>query len=59
MSQISLAQSSFLIISSEVTNEDSDLGVIEDEGSDSDLEESRPSKPRPMRNGLMTGKQTA
>uniref|UniRef100_A0A8C7ZDT4 Clusterin associated protein 1 n=1 Tax=Oryzias sinensis TaxID=183150 RepID=A0A8C7ZDT4_9TELE len=39
-----------------LTNEDSDLGVIEDEGSDSDLEESRPSKPRPMRNGLMTGR---
>ncbi|KAF6725144.1 Clusterin-associated-like protein 1 [Oryzias melastigma] len=37
-------------------NEDSDLDVIEDEGSDSDLEESRPSKPRPMRNGLMTGR---
>ncbi|XP_024134229.1 clusterin-associated protein 1 homolog isoform X1 [Oryzias melastigma] len=37
-------------------NDDSDLDVIEDEGSDSDLEESRPSKPRPMRNGLMTGR---
>uniref|UniRef100_A0A1A7XT11 Clusterin associated protein 1 n=1 Tax=Iconisemion striatum TaxID=60296 RepID=A0A1A7XT11_9TELE len=38
-------------------DEDSDLDVPEDEGSDSDLEESRPSKPRPTRNALMGGMQ--
>uniref|UniRef100_A0A1A7XW93 Clusterin associated protein 1 n=2 Tax=Iconisemion striatum TaxID=60296 RepID=A0A1A7XW93_9TELE len=37
-------------------DEDSDLDVPEDEGSDSDLEESRPSKPRPTRNALMGGR---
>uniref|UniRef100_A0A3Q1GFW3 Clusterin associated protein 1 n=1 Tax=Acanthochromis polyacanthus TaxID=80966 RepID=A0A3Q1GFW3_9TELE len=35
--------------------EDSDMDVPEDEGSDSDMEESRPSKPRPTRNGIMAG----
>ncbi|XP_035502791.2 clusterin-associated protein 1 homolog isoform X2 [Scophthalmus maximus] len=36
-------------------DEDSDMEVPDDEGSDSDIEESRPSKPRPARNGIMTG----
>lgn len=31
------------------------MDVPDDEGSDSDIEESRPSKPRPTRNGIMTG----
>lgn len=35
---------------------DSDMDVPEDEGSDSDLEESRPTNPRPTRNGLMAGR---
>ncbi|XP_037830072.1 clusterin-associated protein 1 homolog isoform X2 [Kryptolebias marmoratus] len=39
-----------------VKDEDSDLDVPEDEGSDSDLEESRPSKPRLTRNNLMAGR---
>lgn len=39
-------------------DEDSDMDVPEDEGSDSDVEESRPSKPRPTRNGIMAGTQT-
>lgn len=34
------------------------MDVPEDEGSDSDMEECRPSKPRPTRNGIMTGMQT-
>lgn len=37
-------------------DEDSDMDVPDDGGSDSDLEESRPSKPRPSRNGVMAGK---
>lgn len=39
-----------------VKDEDSDMDVPDDGGSDSDLEESRPSKPRPSRNGVMAGK---
>lgn len=38
-------------------DEDSDMDVPEDEGSDSDIEEVRPSKPRPTRNGIMAGTQ--
>uniref|UniRef100_A0A3B4TWN9 Clusterin associated protein 1 n=1 Tax=Seriola dumerili TaxID=41447 RepID=A0A3B4TWN9_SERDU len=38
--------------------EDSDMDVPEDEGSDSDMEECRPSKPRPTRNAIMAGTQT-
>lgn len=41
-----------------VKDEDSDMDVPEDEGSDSDMEECRPSKPRPTRNGIMAGTQT-
>ncbi|XP_047443360.1 clusterin-associated protein 1 homolog isoform X2 [Mugil cephalus] len=37
-------------------DEDSDMDVPEDEGSDSDIEEVRPSKPRPTRNGIMAGR---
>lgn len=43
---------------SAVKDEDSDMDVPEDEGSDSDMEESRPSKPRPTRNGIMAGTRT-
>lgn len=41
---------------SAVKDEDSDMDVPEDEGSDSDMEDIRPSKPRPTRNGIMAGK---
>ncbi|KAK1897654.1 Clusterin-associated protein 1 like [Dissostichus eleginoides] len=41
---------------SSLKDEDSDMDVPEDEGSDSDMEECRPSKPRPTRNGIMTGR---
>lgn len=41
-----------------VKDVDSDMDVLEDEGDmDSELEESRPSNPRPTRNGLMAAKQ--
>lgn len=40
-----------------VKDEDSDMDVPEDEGSDSDMEESRPSKPRPTQNAIMAGTQ--
>lgn len=40
---------------SAVKDDDSDMDVPEDEGSDSDMEEIRPSKPRPTRNGIMAG----
>ncbi|CAJ1060816.1 clusterin-associated protein 1 homolog isoform X2 [Xyrichtys novacula] len=41
---------------SSLKDEDSDMDVPEDEGSDSDMEEIRPSKPRPTRNGIMAGR---
>lgn len=44
-------------VCSAVKDEDWDLDVLVDEGSDSDMEESRPSNPRPTRNGIMAGKQ--
>lgn len=40
---------------SAVKDDDSDMDVPEDEGSDSDMEESRPSKPRLTRNSIMAG----
>ncbi|XP_026179375.1 clusterin-associated protein 1 homolog [Mastacembelus armatus] len=40
------------LMKSSLKDEDSDMDVPDDEGSDSDLEESRPSKPRPTRNGM-------
>uniref|UniRef100_A0A4W6CMC1 Clusterin associated protein 1 n=1 Tax=Lates calcarifer TaxID=8187 RepID=A0A4W6CMC1_LATCA len=44
------------LMRSSLKDEDSDIDVPEDEGSDSDMEESRPSKPRPTRNGIMAGR---
>lgn len=41
-----------------VKDEDSDMDVPEDEGSDSDMEELQPSKPRSNRNGIMAGTQS-
>ncbi|XP_069377915.1 clusterin-associated protein 1 homolog isoform X1 [Paralichthys olivaceus] len=43
------------LMRSSLKDEDSDMDVPEDDGSDSDIEESRPSKPRPTRNGIMAG----
>ncbi|KAK7889825.1 hypothetical protein WMY93_025385 [Mugilogobius chulae] len=37
-------------------DEDSDIDVPEDDGSDSDIEDSRPSKLRPTRNGILAGR---
>ncbi|TNN52562.1 Clusterin-associated protein 1 [Liparis tanakae] len=37
---------------SSLKDEDSDMDVPEDDGSDSDVEECRPAKPRPARNGV-------
>lgn len=43
------------IMLSTVKDEESDVDVPEDEGSDSDMEECQPSKPRPIRNSIMAG----
>ncbi|XP_048869724.1 clusterin-associated protein 1 homolog isoform X5 [Brienomyrus brachyistius] len=40
-------------------DEDSDMDIPEDEGSDSDIEERRPSKPHPFRNAPMLGRSGA
>ncbi|XP_072295116.1 clusterin-associated protein 1 homolog isoform X2 [Eucyclogobius newberryi] len=37
-------------------DEDSDIDVPEDDGSDSDIEDSRPPKQRPTRNGILAGR---
>ncbi|XP_029355565.1 clusterin-associated protein 1 homolog [Echeneis naucrates] len=44
------------LMRSSLKDEDSDMDVPEDEGSDSDIEESRPCKPRPTRNSIMAGR---
>ncbi|XP_067369412.1 clusterin-associated protein 1 homolog isoform X3 [Channa argus] len=44
------------LMRSSLKDEDSDIDVPEDEGSDSDMEESRPSKPGPAQNGIMAGR---
>ncbi|KAM7387993.1 hypothetical protein PAMP_024197 [Pampus punctatissimus] len=44
------------LMRSSLKDEDSDMDVPEDEGSDSEMEECRPSKPRPTRNGIMAGR---
>ncbi|KAK2835378.1 hypothetical protein Q5P01_015862 [Channa striata] len=44
------------LMRSSLKDEDSDVDVPEDEGSDSDMEDSRPSKPGPTRNGIMAGR---
>uniref|UniRef100_A0AAQ4PW87 Clusterin associated protein 1 n=1 Tax=Gasterosteus aculeatus aculeatus TaxID=481459 RepID=A0AAQ4PW87_GASAC len=43
---------------SAVKDDDSDMDVPEDDGSDSDMEDCRPSKPRPTRNGILAGTHT-
>ncbi|KAM9848601.1 clusterin-associated protein 1 homolog [Aulostomus maculatus] len=44
------------LMRSSLKDEDSDMDVPEDDGSDSDIEDSRPSNPRPTRNGIMAGR---
>ncbi|XP_041646504.1 clusterin-associated protein 1 homolog isoform X2 [Cheilinus undulatus] len=44
------------LMKSSLKDEDSYMDVPEDEGSDSDMEENRPSKPGPTRNGFLTGR---
>ncbi|KAM7409600.1 hypothetical protein PAMA_001200 [Pampus argenteus] len=44
------------LMRSSLKDEDSDMDVPEDEGSDSEIEECRPSKPRSTRNGIMAGR---
>ncbi|XP_039984303.1 clusterin-associated protein 1 homolog [Xiphias gladius] len=44
------------LMKSSLKDEDSDMDVPEDEGSDSDMEECRPSKPWPTRNGITAGR---
>ncbi|XP_028299393.1 clusterin-associated protein 1 homolog [Gouania willdenowi] len=46
------------LIKSSLKDDDSDMEVLEDEGSDSDMEEWRPSKPRPTQNGNTAGRST-
>ncbi|XP_061540490.1 clusterin-associated protein 1 homolog isoform X2 [Phycodurus eques] len=59
MMQQNLKEDDRALMRSSLKDVDSDTDVLEDEGDlDSDLEESRPSNPRPMRNGLMAAKQT-
>uniref|UniRef100_G3P1N2 Clusterin associated protein 1 n=1 Tax=Gasterosteus aculeatus aculeatus TaxID=481459 RepID=G3P1N2_GASAC len=41
---------------SSLKDDDSDMDVPEDDGSDSDMEDCRPSKPRPTRNGILAGR---
>ncbi|KAK9519463.1 hypothetical protein VZT92_022191 [Zoarces viviparus] len=41
---------------SSLKDEDSDMDVLEDDGTDGDMEECRPSKPRPTRNSIMAGR---
>ncbi|XP_061153633.1 clusterin-associated protein 1 homolog isoform X2 [Syngnathus typhle] len=56
MMQQNLKEEDRDLMRSSLKDVDSDMDVLEDEG-DSDLEESRPSNPRPTRNGSMAAKQ--
>ncbi|XP_074524116.1 clusterin-associated protein 1 homolog [Halichoeres trimaculatus] len=44
------------LMRSSLKDEDSDMDVLDDEGSDSDMEDNRPPKPRPTRNGIVAGR---
>ncbi|XP_051930556.1 clusterin-associated protein 1 homolog isoform X3 [Hippocampus zosterae] len=58
MMQQNLKEEDRDLMRSSLKDVDSDMDVLEDEGDmDSELEESRPSNPRPTRNGLMAAKQ--
>ncbi|XP_064779911.1 clusterin-associated protein 1 homolog [Oncorhynchus masou masou] len=56
MMQHKLREEERRLMRSGAKDEDSDMDIPEDEGSDSDIEDRRPSKPRPTRNGPMTGR---
>ncbi|XP_029565636.1 clusterin-associated protein 1 homolog [Salmo trutta] len=56
MMQHKLREEERRLMRSGAKDEDSDIDIPEDEGSDSDMEDRRPSKPRPTRNGPMTGR---
>ncbi|XP_031654868.1 clusterin-associated protein 1 homolog isoform X1 [Oncorhynchus kisutch] len=56
MMQHKLREEERRLMRSGAKDEDSDMDIPEDEGSDSDMEDRRPSKPRPTRNGPMTGR---
>lgn len=56
MMQHKLREEERRLMRSGAKDEDSDIDIPDDEGSDSDMEDRRPSKPRPTRNGPMTGR---
>ncbi|KAM9560482.1 clusterin-associated protein 1 homolog [Salvelinus alpinus] len=56
MMQHKLREEERRLMRSGAKDEDSDMDIPEDEGSDSDMEDRRPSKPRPTRNVPMTGR---
>ncbi|CAB1312290.1 unnamed protein product [Coregonus sp. 'balchen'] len=56
MMQHKLREEERRLMRSGAKDEDSDMDIPEDEGSDSDMEDRRPSKPRPTRNAPMTGR---
>uniref|UniRef100_A0A3Q3JRN5 Clusterin associated protein 1 n=1 Tax=Monopterus albus TaxID=43700 RepID=A0A3Q3JRN5_MONAL len=56
MMQQKLREEEMDMMRSSLKDEDSDMDVPEDEGSDSDIEEFRPSKPRPTRSGTLAGR---
>ncbi|XP_053476334.1 clusterin-associated protein 1 homolog isoform X3 [Ictalurus furcatus] len=56
MMQIKLREEDRRLMTSGVREEDSDMEIPEDEGSDSDIEEGRPSKPFPLRHAQIPGR---
>uniref|UniRef100_A0A3B4AB60 Clusterin associated protein 1 n=1 Tax=Periophthalmus magnuspinnatus TaxID=409849 RepID=A0A3B4AB60_9GOBI len=55
MMQQKLREDEKELMKGSLKDEDSDIDVPEDDGSDSDIEDSRPSKLRPTRNGFLAG----
>ncbi|KAJ8364151.1 hypothetical protein SKAU_G00129820 [Synaphobranchus kaupii] len=56
MMQHKLREEERCLVRSGAKDEDSDMDIPDDEGSDSEIEEHRPSKPRPTRNGPIPGR---
>ncbi|XP_036398028.1 clusterin-associated protein 1 homolog [Megalops cyprinoides] len=56
MMQNKLREEERSLMRSGAKDEDSDMDIPEDEGSDSDMEDRRPPKPRPARNGPLPGR---
>ncbi|XP_033820920.1 clusterin-associated protein 1 homolog [Periophthalmus magnuspinnatus] len=56
MMQQKLREDEKELMKGSLKDEDSDIDVPEDDGSDSDIEDSRPSKLRPTRNGFLAGR---